>query len=84
MKANKRLMHLVLLFAIFGVLAFTASDYVGCHADFPDEFLDLAAACQNPVLPVFSPELNLHPCALKSLKVLHSPTIGPLNSILRC
>ena len=81
---NKRLINLVLMLSIFGVLAFTASEYVSCHDEFPDEFLDLVAAYQNPVLLVFTSQLNVHLYVLKFLKVVHLRKINLLTSILRC
>ena len=78
------LIGLLLLTSILGVLAFTASDYVVCHDDFPDEFLDLVVASPSPVLPVFAPQLNIHPYGLRSLKALLLQKVNFLTSVLRC
>ncbi|HUL22073.1 MAG TPA: hypothetical protein VLZ10_11500 [Thermodesulfobacteriota bacterium] len=77
-------MNLLLLISILGVLAFTATDYVVCNDDFPDEFLDLAVACSAPVLPVFAPQLNIHPDVLKSLNAILLQKVNFLTSVLRC
>ena len=84
MRKNHRFVNLLLLITILGVLAFTATDYVVCDDDFPDEFLDLAVACSAPVLPVFAPQLNIHPYVLKSLKEILLQKVNFLSCVLRC
>ena len=84
MRKNNRYINLLLLICILGVLAFTATDYVVCNDDSPDEFLDLAAACSAPVFPVFAAQLNLHPYLLKSLKTILLQKVNFLTCVLRC
>ena len=84
MRKNNRFLNLLLLISILGVLAFTATDYVVCNDDFPDEFLDLAVACSAPVLPVFATQLNIHPDVLKSLNAILLQKVNFLTSVLRC
>jgi hypothetical protein len=77
-------MSLVLLIGMFGVLALTAQEYVACQDDFPDEFLDLAVACQNPTLPVFAPHLNAHPFLIRPLKTFCFQRTNNHTASLRC
>ena len=84
MRGNYRLKSLVLLVAIFGVLALSASDYVVCHEDFPDEFLDLAVAIQSSSTPVFSCASNVNPYVMKLLGIAHLRKVNSATSILRC
>ena len=70
--------------SIIGALALTASGFVECRNVESDEFLDMALACQYPILPVFAPHLNTHPCILHSLKTLCFGRINLLTAILRC
>jgi len=67
-----------------GSLALTASTYVDCKDFYPDEFLDLALACQYPILPVFAPHRNTHPFLLYCLKGFYFKRIALLTPILRC
>jgi len=84
MKKNSRLINLLLVIGMFGVLAFTAQEYVACHDDFPDEFLDLAVACQNPTLPIFAPHLNTHPILMSPLKLFCFQRTNLQTTSLRC
>ena len=84
MRKNNHLINLLLLISILGVLAITAQQYVACQDDFPDEFLDLAAACQNPTLPVFAPHLNTHPIPISLLKILCFQRTNLHTTSLRC
>jgi hypothetical protein len=84
MKGKYCLISFVLLISIFGVLALTAQDYVACQGDFPDEFLDLAVACQNPTLPVFAPHLNTHPIPIGLLKIFCFQRTNFHTTSLRC
>jgi len=84
MTRNNCLISVVLLVSIIGVLALTASDYVGCTNPYPDEFLDFAFECPYPILPVFAPQLNTHPLLLHSLKIFYFQKIDFLSPILRC
>ena len=84
MKGDNRLTGLVLLVAIFGVLVLSAGDYVVCHNEFPDEFLDLAVVCQSSIVPVFSSPLNVNPYVLKFLRVSHLRKVNSATSTLRC
>ena len=70
--------------SMFGVLALTTQEYVSCHDDFPDEFLDIAAACQNPTLPVFAPHLNTHPIPISLLKISCFQRANLHTTSLRC
>ena len=72
------------MISIFGVLAFTASQYVDCRELYPDEFLDLALAWQYPILPVFAPHLNTHPFLLRFAKVFYFRRVNLLTTALRC
>jgi len=67
-----------------GVLALTASVYVDCKALNPDEFLDLALACQDPILPVLSLHLNTNPFLPRSLKTFHFNGGNLFTNCLRC
>jgi hypothetical protein len=84
MKRENRLINLILLSIFFGVLVFTASDYVNCSDDFPDEVLDFMVVYESPVLPILSLHLNLHPYVLTSLKVFYLDKINLQTSILLC
>ena len=84
MKGDHCLTNLVILVSLIGGLAIGPVDYVGCNDLFPDEILDLALACENPILPIFAPHLNTHPYLLRSLKILYFQRTNLLNTILRC
>jgi len=84
MKVNIRIINLVLLISVFGVLALTAQEYVTCQDGFPDEFLDLAAACQNPTFPVFAPHLNTHPFLARPLEIFCRQRTDIDTTSLRC
>ena len=84
MKRNNRLISLVLLISIIGSLALTASEYVDCTNLYPDQFLDLAMECQNPILPVFAPYRNTHPLFLPGLKTSYVQRDNLFNTLLRC
>jgi hypothetical protein len=84
MKRNCRPINFILLIAIIAGLAFTASDYANCISDYPDEFLDLAAAGNFPVSPVFAPEQNTLYFLFNSLKIDHFSRIHLLTNLLRC
>jgi hypothetical protein len=84
MKGKYCLLSFVLLISIFGVLAFTASEYVDCKGFYPDQFLDLALAWQYPISAVFARHLDNHSYCLHSLKIFNFQRIDLLASILRC
>jgi hypothetical protein len=84
MRKNNRLIDLLLLISILGVLALTAQEYITCQDDFQDELLDLAAACQNPALPVFAPRLNTHPNLISLLKIFCFQRTDLHTTSLRC
>jgi hypothetical protein len=84
MRKNNCLINLLLLISMFGVPALTAQEYVACHDVFPDEFLDLAAACQNPTLPVFAPHPNTHPIPISLLKIFCLQRTNLHTTSLRC
>jgi len=87
MKGTHCLVNLVLLISIMsiiGAIALTASEYVDCKAPCADEFLDLALACENPILPVFAPQMNTHPYLPHSLKIFYFQGINYLTTVLRC
>ncbi len=83
MKANNRLINLVLLISLLGALVLTAHEYIVCQSDLPDEFLDLAVACQNLTLPVFAPYLNTDPILISLLKTFRFQKAN-LTASLRC
>ena len=83
MRKKKGLIHLLLLISMFGGLALTAQDWITCQGDLPDEFLDLAIACQNPTLPVLAPHLNTHPFLIRPLKLFWFERVNLLLP-LRC
>ena len=83
MKGNRCLVNLVLLIAMTGSLALTASTYVDCKDFYPDEFLDLGLLCQHPILPVFTPHLNTYPSKLFSVKISDSQKLEFLSTVLR-
>jgi len=84
MKKNSGLVNLLLVISLLGVLAFTAQEYVACQDDFPDEFLDLAGACQTPMLLVFAPHLNTHPIWMIPLKLFCFQRTNLHTISLRC
>lgn len=84
MRKNNSVLNLVLSTCIFGVLALTAQADADCHEDLPDEFLDLAAACQNPTLPVFAPRLNAYPTPVRLLKAFSFNRTDLHTTSLRC
>ena len=77
-------MSLLILISTFGVLALTAREYVACQDDFPDEFLDFAAACQDPTLPVFPPQLNTAPFVIGLLRIFFLQRASLHTTCLRC
>jgi hypothetical protein len=81
---NNRLTNLLLLVSIVGALALTSQEFVTCHDDLPDEFLDLAAASQNQILPVFAPHRNTHPIPLNLLKKFYFKRTYLHATLLRC
>ena len=83
MKHIRRPINLVLLISICGFLVLTASEYINCRSDFPDEFLDIASASQNQSLPVFSPHRNPYPLPPVSLGIFHSEGVDLLGAVLR-
>jgi hypothetical protein len=84
MKGTRCLISLLLLISIIGAIALTASKYVDCNDPCADEFLDLALVCQNPILPVFAPQMNTHPYLPHSLKIFYFQGINYLTTVLRC
>ena len=84
MRKNNRLVGLLLSISMLGVLALTAEQYVACQDNFPDEFLDLAAACQNPILPVFTPHLSTDPFSISLLKIFCVHRTNLHTTSLRC
>ena len=83
-RAIRSLVIFALLCSIIGTLALTAPEYVACRDLCPDEFLDLALASQDSVLPVFDLHRNTHPTLLRSLKTLYFQEIPFLTTCLRC
>lgn len=79
-----RLIIVLLLIVMFGVLSLTAQGYVACQDDSPDEFLDLAAASQNPNLPVFAPRMDVHPFSVTLLKIFGLQETNFYTTSLRC
>ena len=75
---------MVLLISTFGVLAFTAQEYVACQDDFSDELLDLAAEYQNQTLLVFAPHLNSDPFLISLLKIFCFQRTNLHTTSLRC
>jgi hypothetical protein len=69
---------------MFGLLALTPQEYVVCQDDFPDEFLDLAVACQNPILPVFAPYKNAYPSLVCFRNTFCFRKVDLSPFILRC
>ena len=67
---------------IVGVLALTASAYIGMALN-PDEFLDLALACQDPISPVLSLHLDTNPFLPRPLKTFHFNRGNLLTNCLR-
>jgi hypothetical protein len=84
MRKNARIIDLLLLISMVGVLALTAQQYVACQDDFPDDFLDLAAACPPWTLPVFAPHLNPHPFPIGLLKMVYFQKTNIHTTTLRC
>lgn len=84
MKANHRKINFVLVISLMGVLALTASSYVGCGNFDSDEFLDIAQIYQNPNLPMLAFYLSTLPLCRLVPKVLHFKNVILLPSILRC
>jgi hypothetical protein len=74
----------LLLGSIFGLLAFTASGYVGCTDLCPDELLDLVFESPNPISPVFESHLEIHPLPISSLEVYYFQKVNLLTNVLRC
>jgi len=84
MRAFRFSVTLFLLISIFGSLALTSSQYVGCKDFYPDEFLDLAFEYQYPVLPIFAPYRNTHPLVLHSFQISYFLRDNHLTTLLRC
>ncbi len=84
MKQTHCLTKLLLICSIFGSLVLTAPDYVDCRDPIPDEFLDLALATQDSILPVFDPNRNTYPFYFRSLRTFHFQRADLLTNSLRC
>jgi len=84
MSKKSCLANLVLLVSNLGALGLTASSFVTCGTFEPDEFLDLAQARQDSILPILTPHWNVHPCFFLSLKTFHLPGSNLLAVCLRC
>jgi len=78
------LLTYLLLGGIFGLLAFTASDYVDCKDLDPDEFLDLAFESHQFISPVLNPYLKTQPFFFRSLRTIHFQKPDLLAHNLRC
>jgi len=78
------LLTYLLLGGIFGLLAFTASDYVDCKDLGPDEFLDLAFESHQFISPVLNLNSNPQPFFFRSLRTLHFQRADLLAHFLRC
>ena len=81
---NPYLLTYLLLGGIFGLLAFTASDYVDCKDLRPDEFLDLAFESHQFTSPVLNPRLNTQVFFFRSLRTIHFQKADLLANLLRC
>ncbi len=79
-----RLISVLLLIVMFAVLSLTAQEYFACLGEFPDELSDLAAAHQNPNLPVFAPCLDAHPFSVTLLKIFCLQDANLHTISLRC
>ncbi len=84
MKKSIRLISLLALISMFGVFVLTAQEYVGCQDDFPDEFLDLAAACQGPTLPVLALHPNTRSSPMSLPKIFCFERTDFQTTLIRC
>jgi hypothetical protein len=84
MYKNHRLTNLLLLVSIAGTLALTSQEYIACHDDLPDEFLDLVVASQSPILPILTLYRDIHSSPLNLLKKFCFKKTNFYVTSLRC